>query len=348
MRTTKQRSRVEKPSATKKGNVRARAAALKPKPSEISAGVIGLGLMGTSIVACLLAAGHRVTAVTRNAAKHKRAKGHTLALLREMQKEGFLRSDPARLVKNFSISEDVSDLQDCGVVVESIIEDIDTKKDYLRRVEETVSPEALIGSNTSSIPVTLLQKSALHPERILGIHWAEPAHITRFMEIIQGEQTDPANAERALALARAWGKEPTYVQRDIRGFITNRVFYAMLREAFYLVENGYATPADVDRSVRNDLGWWITLAGPFRFMDLTGIPAYQAVMRDLFPELNNQTTVPPLMDKVVKSGGRGVQNANGFYDYTPEQAKKWEKAFLRFTYDVRRLAMKYSKLQDES
>jgi 3-hydroxybutyryl-CoA dehydrogenase len=170
-------------------------------------------------------------------------------------------------------------------VVESIIEDIDTKKDYLRKVEEVVSPDALIGSNTSAIPVTLLQKDTVHPERILGIHWAEPAHITRFMEIICGDRTDPANAERALALARAWGKEPTYVRKDIRGFITNRVFYAMLREAFYLVENGYATPEDVDRSVRNDLGWWITLAGPFRFMDLTGIPAYKAVMEDLFPEL---------------------------------------------------------------
>jgi 3-hydroxybutyryl-CoA dehydrogenase len=344
----KQRGRVEKRSATNtKKNTHSGKAVLKPKPSEIPAGVIGLGLMGTSIVACLLAAGHQVTALTRNVAKHKGAKRHTLALLREMEKEGLLRKDPERIVENFSISEDVTDLQNCGVVVESIIEDIDTKKDYLRMVEETVSPETLIGSNTSSIPVTLLQKHAFHPERILGVHWAEPAHITRFMEIIQGEQTDPHNAERALALARVWGKEPTHVRRDIRGFITNRVFYAMLREAFYLVENGYATPADVDRSVRNDLGWWITLAGPFRFMDLTGIPAYQAVMRDLFPELNNQTTVPPLMDQVVRSGGRGVQNAKGFYDYTPQQAKKWEKAFLRFTYDIRRLAMKYSKLEEE-
>jgi 3-hydroxybutyryl-CoA dehydrogenase len=174
--------------------------------------VIGLGLMGTSIVACLLAAGHRVVAVTRDASKHKGANRHALDLLRQMQKQGMLKADPARLVKNFSISEDVSTLRDCGVVVESIIEDIDTKKDYLRKVEEVVSPDALIGSNTSAIPVTLLQKDTVHPERILGIHWAEPAHITRFMEIICGDRTDPANAERALALARAWGQEPTCVR----------------------------------------------------------------------------------------------------------------------------------------
>ncbi|MGH9425295.1 MAG: 3-hydroxyacyl-CoA dehydrogenase family protein, partial [Terriglobia bacterium] len=191
------------------------------------------------------------------------------------------------------------------------------------------------------IPVTILQEAALHPERILGIHWAEPAHVTRFMEIICGKQTRPENAERVLALARQWRKEPTLVRRDIRGFIANRIMYAMMREAFCLVESGYATPADVDRSLRNDLGYWITFAGPFRFMDLTGIPAYEAVMRDLLPELCCDTQVPALMTKVVESGARGVSNAKGFYSYTPAQAKRWEKRFLKFSYEIRTLAQKY-------
>ena len=73
-----------------------------------------------------------------------------------------------------------------------------------------------------------------------------------------------------ISLAETWGKEPSLLKRDIRGFITNRIMYAMIREAFYLVENGYATVEDVDRSLRNDLGYWITFAGPFRFMDITG------------------------------------------------------------------------------
>jgi 3-hydroxybutyryl-CoA dehydrogenase len=117
----------------------------------------------------------------------------------------------------------------------------------------------------------------------------------------------------------------------------------MLREAFFLVENGYATVADVDRSVRNDMGWWITMAGLFRFMDLTGIPAYKAVMEDLFPGLSNSIEVPQLMNEVVASGARGVSNAKGFYKYTPAQAKRWEELFLKFTYDVRRLALKYTE-----
>src|SRR5690606_4515922 len=134
----------------------------------------------------------------------------------------------------------------------------------------------------------------------LGIHWAEPAHITRFMEIICGKNTDIQYAEKIYTLAEGWGKEPSLIKKDIRGFITNRIMYAMMREAFYLVENGYASIEDVDRSVRNDMGCWLTLAGPFRFMDLTGIPAYLTVMQDLFPELDNSATAPKLIENLVK------------------------------------------------
>jgi hypothetical protein len=163
------------------------------------------------------------------------------------------------------------------------------------------------------------------------------------MEIVCGEQTSLTDARRVLSLARRWGKEPSLLRRDIRGFITNRIMYAMLREAFYLVESGYATIADVDRSLRNDLGYWITFAGPFHFMDLTGIPAYAAVMQSLFPELNCGTKVPDLMKKVVASGARGVSNAKGFYRCTPAQALRWEKQFLKFSYEIRRLARRYAE-----
>jgi 3-hydroxybutyryl-CoA dehydrogenase len=209
-------------------------------------------------------------------------------------------------------------------------------------VERVVAPGALIGSNTSALPVTELQRGAHHPERVLGIHWGEPAHILRFMEVICGEQTEIRNAERVMRLAEQWKKEPTLVRRDIRGFITNRIMYAMLREAFYLVENGYATVQDVDRSVRNDMGYWITMAGLFRYMDLTGIPAYAAVMRDLLPDLCCDTQVPQLMKEVVAAGGHGISNAKGFHSYTPAQAKFWKKRLSDFSYEIRALALKYA------
>ena len=312
------------------------------------AGVVGMGLMGSSIAACLLAAGHTVAAVEADPARRKKAPRQVLSLLQGLRAEGLLRLDSRRLLRNLTISQDYSALGKCEIVIECVTEDLSVKREVIHSIEQAVPPETIIGSNTSAIPPTALQQGALYPERILGTHWAEPAHITRFMEIICGRATLPAYAERAFALARQLGKEPSLLHKDVRGFITNRVMYAMLREAFHLVESGVASIADVDRSLRNDLGYWITLAGPFRLMDLTGIPAYCAVMRDLLPDLDCSQQVPPLMTKLVESGAQGVANARGFYHYTPTQARRWEKRFLKFSYDVRALARKYPDEDEDS
>lgn len=308
----------------------------------VTAGVIGLGLMGTSITTCLIAAGHRVVAIDNDVARRRGLKRRVDVLLREMRAEKLLSKQPASLLNNLTASGDFGALRDCGLVIESIFEDLKAKRGVLREVERVVAPGALIGSNTSALPVTELQRGARHPKRVLGIHWGEPAHVLRFMEVICGEQTDVRNAEEVIRLAKQWKKEPTLVRRDIRGFITNRIMYAMLREAFYLVENGYATVQDVDRSLRNDMGYWITMAGLFRYMDLTGIPAYAAVMRDLLPDLCCDKQVPQLMKEIVATGARGISNGKGFHTYTPAEAKFWKKRFLDFSYEIRALALKYA------
>lgn len=308
---------------------------------KIPIGAIGLGLMGSSIVTCLLAAGHPVTAITNNLEKKDEALKRIEEYLIQLVTEGFLKQNPAAVLSQLRITDDYGDLKGHSVVLESVTESVEEKKKIYHQLENVLSPDAIIGSNTSSIPVTLLQSDLTHPERMLGIHWAEPAHITRFMEIICGEKTNITLAEKVVHLAESWGKEPSLLRKDIRGFITNRIMYAMLREAFYLVENGYATIEDVDRSLRNDLGYWITFAGPFRFMDLTGIPAYLSVMRDLFPELNNEHTVPTSIERLVKEGAKGTANAKGFYDYTEASAKRWEKLFVDFSFEIRKLAEKY-------
>ena len=306
-----------------------------------NAGVVGMGLMGSSIAACLLAAGHTVVAIEEDQARRRKAPRRVLALLHGSRRERLLEAEPNDVLRRLSISNDYGILCECQIVIESVVEDLEVKRQVIKKIEQVVPADTLLGSNTSAIPPTLLQQAALHPERILGIHWGEPAHITKFMEIICGKKTTPNHAKHALALARQWGKQPSLLRKDVRGFITNRVMYAMLREAFHLVGSGVASIADVDRSLRNDLGYWITFAGPFRFMDLTGIPAYCAVMRDLLPDLDCSQEVPELMRRVVQSGGRGVANAKGFYHYTPAQARRWETRFLQFTYDIRALAEKY-------
>jgi 3-hydroxybutyryl-CoA dehydrogenase len=310
---------------------------------KIPIGTVGLGLMGSSIATCILAAGHEVTSLIKDISQAAEARERILGFLWQLKEEGILKQDPTRVIQKHLITDDVNRLKGHELVIESITENIEEKKKVYRQLETVLSPTAIIGSNTSAIPVTVLQQGLQHPERLLGIHWAEPAHITRFMEVICGGATDLRNAYTVIAFAEGWGKEPSLLKKDIRGFITNRIMYAMLREAFNLVENGYATVEDVDRSLRNDLGYWITFAGPFRFMDLTGIPAYLTVMKDLFPELDNSSKAPALMERLVSEGAMGVSNAQGFYPYTTETAEQWEKSFIEFSYDIRKLAEKYAQ-----
>lgn len=308
---------------------------------KIKIGVVGLGLMGSSIATCILAAGHTVTSFTRHIEKGDEARKRILNFLEQLQQEGILKDDPKSIIQKLTITDDYSMFADHEVVIESIIENVDDKKQVFKELEKVLSATAIIGSNTSAIPVSILQSGLQHPERLLGIHWGEPAHVLRFLEVICGEQTDIKYAEKILALAEEWGKEPSLLKKDIRGFITNRLMYAMMREGINLVENGYATIEDIDRACRNDMGYWITFAGIFRFMDLTGIPAYLTVMKDLFPELDNATKPPAFIEELVTAGGKGVSNAHGFYPYTKESAEKWEKLFVEFTYNIRKLSEKY-------
>jgi 3-hydroxybutyryl-CoA dehydrogenase len=119
----------------------------------------------------------------------------------------------------------------------------------------------------------------------------------------------------------------------------------MFREACNLVDSGVCTVEDVDRSLRNDVGWWIPFAGPFRYMDLMGVEGYHRVMKDLLPDLSTEKEIPRLMRDVVESGGRGISNGHGFYNYTEEEAKAWEARFVEFNYRIRRLTAEFADLE---
>lgn len=308
------------------------------------AGVIGLGLMGRSIVACLLASGHEVVGVTNDLAASADVPERVRVLLEEMRDEGLFQGDVQQTLDRLQVVEGMAKLAGAGLVVESVTEDLNLKRQLLLQAEEAVPEDCILASNTSALPVSLLQEPLVHPERVLGIHWAEPAHVTRFLEIIRGPRTETIYVERAAAWAERWGKQPSILQKEIRGFITNRIAYAMFREACHLVESGVCTVQDVDRSLRNDVGWWIPFAGPFRYMDLTGVEAYHRVMGDLLPELSTEPGIPKIIDDLVKSGGRGVSNGRGFYEYTEEESEEWERRFLEFNYKIRKLTSEYSDL----
>jgi 3-hydroxybutyryl-CoA dehydrogenase len=314
----------------------------KHKPRDCKAGVVGLGLMGTSITACLLAAGHPVTGLEKDGIRRRAVKSRVLTSLKKLAKENLLTGDPDALIQNLTLSSAFTDLADAALVVESITESLNSKVEVLLQLEAVVSPGTLIGTNTSAIPITQIQRKMSYPGRALGMHWDEPAHVTVFMEIIRGELTSLAYFELAAKISEQWwGKQPSRVRKDVKGFITNRISYAMFREACHLVDSGVATIEDVDRSMRNDVGWWMGLVGPFRYMDLMGVRAYETVMRDLLPDLSCGKEIPQVMRRATNGGGKGSASGKGFYRYTPAQAKRWEKRFLDFTYEMRRLTEKY-------
>lgn len=309
--------------------------------NQITIGVVGLGLMGCSIATCLLMADHNVVAVAPVSDDLLHAEKRIKEHLHRSQKEGLITKEPQEFYMHLTITEDYSLLKDCKIVIECTLENLAIKKSVYEKIEKVIPDDALLASNTSAIPISILQQQTMHPERFFGLHWAEPSHTTRFLEIICGDLSDVSKGEYLYELSHLWNKEPTLVRKDIRGFISNRLMYAMYREAFYLVENGYATVEDVDRACRNNAGYWMTLVGLFRWMDLTGVPAYYNVMKDLFPTLSNATEVPKLIEDIVQSGGKGTANANGFYNYTKEEAELWEQTFTEFSYEIRKLALKY-------
>lgn len=304
-------------------------------------GLVGLGLMGCSIITAFLIAGNKVISIAPIASDLDNAKAKITHYLQEAYENNFSIFTPEENLKRLIISENYEELKNCELVLECVTENLEIKKNVFAKIESQISEKAILATNTSAIPITVLKDYVKFPQRFLGMHWAEPAFTTRFLEIVCSDETDIKVAEYLYQLATNWGKEPTLVRKDIRGFITNRIMYAMYREAFYLVENGYATIDDVDRSCKNDGGHWMPFCGLFRYMDLTGLQAYYHVMKDLFPSLNNQIHTPKLIEDIAKQGGNGITNGNGFYKYTPEEAEEWEKAYGEFSFDISRLAEKY-------
>lgn len=310
--------------------------------AEITVGVVGIGLMGSSIIASLLLSGHPVIAIAPLPQDMDGAFERITSQLQHSGCTGLLTEPVADYLNRLVISEDFSSLHDCQLVLECIIESHKIKQEIYLKITKTVTEACVIASNTSAIPISYLQQYVPRPERFLGIHWSEPAYMTRFLEVICGEQTSLSCAEWVCRLAlQYWRKEPTLLRRDVPGFITNRLMYAVYREGLALSEKGEATIEDVDKAFRYDAGSWMTLMGIFRRLDYLGLKDNTAILKKLFPLLSNNETVPAVMQKIVAENGRGIHNGKGLFNYTPGEAKKWEEAFAEFNQEIFHLAKKY-------
>ena len=313
--------------------------------NQISVGVVGLGLMGSSIVAALLRAGHRVNAIAPLPVDMDLAPQRIADQLNQCEKADLLARPMADYLEQLTISDDYNQLRGCRLVLECVVEHLDIKKRVYQKIEAVISPDAVIASNTSAIPISILQKHLTRPERFLGIHWAEPAYMTRFMEITCGEQTSMEYADWAYQLAHQWQKEPTLLRKDIRGFVTNRLMYAIYREALHLIDTKEASMEDIDKAFRYDMGSWVTLMGPFRRLDYQGLQDLPEIFKTIWPKLSNSDRVPPLMQYMIDQRVRGTQSVQGLYNYTPEEARQWDEAFAVFNQDIYQLAAQYPATQ---
>lgn len=312
------------------------------KPNSVVAGVVGLGLMGSSIVTTLLISGHTVKAVAPISTDLSQVAKHFENQLKQCEDSGLLHQPPAYYLEKLQISEDYNILKDCRIVMECVIEDITIKKEVYHKITSIVNNDTVISTNTSAIPISELQKFIDKPERFLGIHWAEPAFLTRFLEVICGNQTTIEVANWVMELALSWGKEPTLLKKDISGFITNRLMYAVYRELFFLMEKEGATMENLDKAFRYDPGSWMTLMGIFRRADYQGLEDFTLTMQNLFPRLNTTVGVPEIMQKIVEVKGRGIYNQKGLYNYSQDEAEKWEQSFAHFNKEINHLSGVYS------
>jgi 3-hydroxybutyryl-CoA dehydrogenase len=317
----------------------------KIKTSDIAVGVVGLGLMGSSIVVSLLIAGHPVKAIAPLPEDMKAAPERINNHLAHCERSGLLNRPIDSYLQQLIITEDYTQLHKCKVVLECVIEMPEVKKAVYNNIESVVGDDAIIASNTSAIPITELQQYLKRPARFLGIHWAEPSYMTRFMEITCGEKTTADHADWVFELAHHWGKEPTLLKKDLRGFVTNRLMYAIYREGLHLVDTGQATLEDVDKIFRYDAGSWMTLMGIFRRMDFMGLKDYPEILKNTFPKLSNDEKVPAVMEDMIDMKARGTQSIKGLFPYTKEEAKKWDDAFALFNEEIFRLAALYPSVK---
>lgn len=311
-------------------------------------GVIGLGFMGRGIATTLLSQGFVVVASDADASQVRAAVEHIDTSLAKMVSEGLADASFAEnWQKRWSVVEKLEDLRSCQFVIESAPEDLDVKRPIYTELEKHLASDVPIASNTSALPISELQRECAYPSRIVGMHWGEPCHLSRFLEVVRGLQTNQETIDRTVQLGLSLGKCPAVVENDVDGFIINRLAYAMYREAFWLLENKVADIETIDNAFMHAISVWGNIAGPFRWMDLTGVPAYAKVMARLFPVLSCEKGVPPVISDIVSSGGKGIANGRGFYHYTPEEADQWRRKLESNVLAVRRFHEEWDRANEK-
>jgi 3-hydroxybutyryl-CoA dehydrogenase len=278
-----------------------------------TAAIIGGGIMGGDIAIVFAAGGWKVHVMspsqkTRDALPARIAAG--LAKL----------AAPPAHAANVETCARIEDLpwRDIDIAVEAATEDLLLKQRLFAQIDTLARPGIALATNTSNFPIGEIGRNLTHRARVAGLHFFMPAHLVPLVEVVSAEFTDPRVAGELVALMKALGKAPIWVKKDVPGFVGNRIQHAMLREAFYLINDGIVDADGVDTAVRYGFGFRFIACGPILQKEMSGWDTNYIVGSALYPHLYNEKAPPPFLKEMVDKGHLGMKAKQGFW--------KWDDA----------------------
>jgi 3-hydroxybutyryl-CoA dehydrogenase len=276
-------------------------------------GVVGAGFMGSGIAESAARAGVAVTLYEPDAAPLERSRERIEVSLNRVVERGRLSQDEAdALVKRIEWSTDLHSLGGSDLVIEAIVEDEGIKARTFTALDAVVAPEAILASNTSSIPIAGLAAATGRPDRVLGLHFFSPVPVMKLVEVVIGLDTAAETVKRAEAFAVQIGKTAIRT-KDRSGFIVNFLLVPYLMAAVRMYEDGFATREDIDEGMKLGCGHPM---GPLQLCDFIGLDVLYSVCDSLYEEFKrDEYAPPPLMKRMVVSGHLGRKTGRGFYEY---------------------------------
>ncbi|MHB1486066.1 MAG: 3-hydroxyacyl-CoA dehydrogenase family protein [Acidimicrobiales bacterium] len=276
-------------------------------------GILGSGIMGAGIAECAALNGHEVVlrSRTQNSADAMvAAMGKSLA--KQVERSKLSEEDRAATLDRVTATSNLEDLAHCDLVIESVVEDLEIKKHLFNELDRICRPEAILATNTSTLPVVEMAMETSRPGQVCGVHFFNPAPAMALVEIVAPITASPETLNTARAFAEACGKTTVQV-KDQAGFIVNALLFPYLNNAVRLLESGVASAADIDAAMKGGCGFPM---GPLALLDLVGLDTSVAILDALYGEFRdpNYATVPVLR-RMVSAGRLGRKSGQGFYDY---------------------------------
>jgi 3-hydroxybutyryl-CoA dehydrogenase len=274
--------------------------------------VFGAGAMGGQIAHQAALHGFEVRLLSRRPERLEKAMRDGAAVLRRrVEKAKLTEAECDQALARITPSTDPgAALRGTRVVIESVVEDRATKAEVLQRICEHVDDDVIIGTNSSTLPSSMLAAHVTFPERFLNVHFFNPPLLMPLVEVVKGPHTTEATVNAAMDFAESVGKTPVLVRRETYGFIVNRILFIAMQEAFRLVEDGYVSIEDCDIAVRNGLSWPM---GMFELADLVGLDVVESILAEGLAQTGEQRWAPPaILHEHVARGELGHKTGSGF------------------------------------